>query len=335
MRDSRCSVPSSVLLPEGPCSPRSRSLAGNLPAEPNSFIGRERDLADLAKLLGEVRALTLSGPGGIGKTRLAVRLAREVITDRRGLAGPRRPGRGVAGGAGRLARPGRPGGRDHAGDPRGAGRPAGADAGRGAALAAHAADPGHLRAPGQRLRAAGAAAAGPVPVAADHRHQPGAAAGAGRDRVAGAAARPAAGRRSRRRAGRPRGGAAVRGAGRGGQARVHADRGQRGRRWPGCAGPWTGSRWASSCRRPGSGRCRSSRSRTGCGTGSRCSTPGTGPRRCGSRRCGPPWTGATSCWTRPSRCCCAGWRSSPAGTWTWPSRSARMRPSAPTRSSAC
>ena len=55
-------------------------LAGNLPVEPNSFIGRERDLADLAKLLGEVRVLTLSGPGGIGKTRLAVRLARNVIT---------------------------------------------------------------------------------------------------------------------------------------------------------------------------------------------------------------------------------------------------------------
>jgi predicted ATPase/DNA-binding CsgD family transcriptional regulator/Tfp pilus assembly protein PilF len=54
-------------------------LSGNLPAEPNSFIGRERDLAELAKLLSEVRALTLSGPGGIGKTRLAVRLARHVI----------------------------------------------------------------------------------------------------------------------------------------------------------------------------------------------------------------------------------------------------------------
>jgi len=55
-------------------------LTGNLPAEPNSFIGRERDLAELARLLGEVRALTLSGPGGIGKTRLAVRLARAVLS---------------------------------------------------------------------------------------------------------------------------------------------------------------------------------------------------------------------------------------------------------------
>jgi len=62
-------------------------LTGNLPEEPNSFIGRERDLAELARLLGEVRALTLSGPGGIGKTRLAVRLARDVIA-RDVIAGP-------------------------------------------------------------------------------------------------------------------------------------------------------------------------------------------------------------------------------------------------------
>ncbi len=55
--------------------------SGNLPAEPNSFIGRERDLAELATLLTDVRALTLCGPGGIGKTRLAVRLACEVVPD--------------------------------------------------------------------------------------------------------------------------------------------------------------------------------------------------------------------------------------------------------------
>jgi predicted ATPase/DNA-binding NarL/FixJ family response regulator len=52
---------------------------GNLPAEPNSFVGRERDLAELARLLGDVRALTLCGPGGIGKTRLALRLGCEVV----------------------------------------------------------------------------------------------------------------------------------------------------------------------------------------------------------------------------------------------------------------
>ncbi len=53
-------------------------LRGNLPAEPNRFIGRERDLAELALLLTDVRVLTLCGTGGIGKTRLAVRLGGDV-----------------------------------------------------------------------------------------------------------------------------------------------------------------------------------------------------------------------------------------------------------------
>jgi len=53
--------------------------AGNLPAEANSFVGRERDLAELTRLLSEVRALTLCGPGGIGKTRLALRLACKLV----------------------------------------------------------------------------------------------------------------------------------------------------------------------------------------------------------------------------------------------------------------
>src|SRR5580698_10991548 len=52
--------------------------AGNLPAEPNSFVGRERDLAELGLLLTDVRVLTLCGPGGIGKTRLALRLATDL-----------------------------------------------------------------------------------------------------------------------------------------------------------------------------------------------------------------------------------------------------------------
>jgi len=50
------------------------SRLGNLPAEPNSFVGRDRDLGDLQLLISNVRALTLCGPGGIGKTRLAMRL---------------------------------------------------------------------------------------------------------------------------------------------------------------------------------------------------------------------------------------------------------------------
>ncbi len=54
---------------------RQIEVPGNLPAEPNAFIGRQRDLADLYAMLGHVRVLTLCGPGGIGKTRLALKLA--------------------------------------------------------------------------------------------------------------------------------------------------------------------------------------------------------------------------------------------------------------------
>jgi predicted ATPase/DNA-binding CsgD family transcriptional regulator len=54
---------------------------GNLPAEPNSFVGRERDLGDLRLLLSTVRALTLCGPGGIGKTRLATRLGWQLADE--------------------------------------------------------------------------------------------------------------------------------------------------------------------------------------------------------------------------------------------------------------
>jgi predicted ATPase/DNA-binding CsgD family transcriptional regulator len=54
---------------------------GNLPAEPNSFVGRDRDLGDLRLLVTSVRALTLCGPGGIGKTRLAMRLGWQLAAD--------------------------------------------------------------------------------------------------------------------------------------------------------------------------------------------------------------------------------------------------------------
>jgi predicted ATPase/DNA-binding CsgD family transcriptional regulator len=49
-------------------------IQAHLPEEPNSFIGRERELDELRQLLRRTRALTLCGPGGIGKTRLALRL---------------------------------------------------------------------------------------------------------------------------------------------------------------------------------------------------------------------------------------------------------------------
>ena len=47
----------------------------NLPAELTSFVGREPQLAELRRLLHRSRLITLTGPGGAGKTRLALRLA--------------------------------------------------------------------------------------------------------------------------------------------------------------------------------------------------------------------------------------------------------------------
>jgi predicted ATPase len=51
----------------------------NLPAELTSFIGREPQIAELRRLLVRSRLITLTGPGGVGKTRLAMRLASKVI----------------------------------------------------------------------------------------------------------------------------------------------------------------------------------------------------------------------------------------------------------------
>jgi predicted ATPase/DNA-binding CsgD family transcriptional regulator len=54
---------------------------GNLSEEPNSFIGRELELTELRRLIGSARALTLCGPGGIGKTRLALRMLAALADD--------------------------------------------------------------------------------------------------------------------------------------------------------------------------------------------------------------------------------------------------------------
>jgi predicted ATPase/class 3 adenylate cyclase len=56
-------------------------LPNNLPVQLTSFIGRERELAEARKLLSTSRLLTLIGPGGTGKTRLALQVAAEVSSD--------------------------------------------------------------------------------------------------------------------------------------------------------------------------------------------------------------------------------------------------------------
>ena len=52
------------------------SSRGNLPPRLTSFIGRDADLDELARLLDANRLLTLVGPGGAGKTSLATELLR-------------------------------------------------------------------------------------------------------------------------------------------------------------------------------------------------------------------------------------------------------------------
>jgi predicted ATPase/DNA-binding CsgD family transcriptional regulator len=53
---------------------------GQLPVEVTGFVGRERELSSLAALLGTARLVTVTGPGGVGKTRLALRAAAHAKT---------------------------------------------------------------------------------------------------------------------------------------------------------------------------------------------------------------------------------------------------------------
>jgi predicted ATPase/DNA-binding CsgD family transcriptional regulator len=52
--------------------------SGNLPTEATSFIGRRSELAELRKKLTAARLVNLVGPGGVGKTRLAIRTATDL-----------------------------------------------------------------------------------------------------------------------------------------------------------------------------------------------------------------------------------------------------------------
>jgi len=52
--------------------------SGNLPADATSFVGRRRELAEVRAKLTEARLVSLAGPGGVGKTRLAIRAAADL-----------------------------------------------------------------------------------------------------------------------------------------------------------------------------------------------------------------------------------------------------------------
>jgi RecA/RadA recombinase len=69
-----------------------RQRPGELPLEVTGFVGRQRELAELGGLLRSARLVTVTGPGGVGKTRVALRGRRAAVD----------PG-GVAARRGRLA----------------------------------------------------------------------------------------------------------------------------------------------------------------------------------------------------------------------------------------
>ena len=59
----------------------SLEIPSNLPADTTNFVGREREVHEVGALVRAQRLVTLTGPGGTGKTRLSLRVAREVAPE--------------------------------------------------------------------------------------------------------------------------------------------------------------------------------------------------------------------------------------------------------------
>ncbi len=72
-----------VVLPDLPDNfPPIQSLKAhrhNIPIQMTSFVGRDREVADIKNALAKTRLVTLTGPGGCGKTRLALHVAGELV----------------------------------------------------------------------------------------------------------------------------------------------------------------------------------------------------------------------------------------------------------------
>jgi predicted ATPase/DNA-binding SARP family transcriptional activator len=62
-------------------NPKDRICPNNLPVQLTSFIGREREMGEIKKLLASTHLLTLTGVGGTGKTRLALQVSADLIDE--------------------------------------------------------------------------------------------------------------------------------------------------------------------------------------------------------------------------------------------------------------
>jgi non-specific serine/threonine protein kinase len=107
-----------VVPAEAATAPRTPGIPpNNLPLELSSFVGRQDEVAEVGRLLEDNRLLTLTGPGGCGKTRLALAAAGDAaglfgdgvwLAELASLVDPAFVPRAVAPALGTRGRPGRP-----------------------------------------------------------------------------------------------------------------------------------------------------------------------------------------------------------------------------------
>jgi len=90
MPDESSSLPDAPISVRGgtgsivEAAPARTRPSGDLPAALTSFVGRGREIAEVKRLVSERRLTTLSGPGGAGKTRLALVVARALVGEYEG-----------------------------------------------------------------------------------------------------------------------------------------------------------------------------------------------------------------------------------------------------------
>jgi predicted ATPase/DNA-binding XRE family transcriptional regulator len=66
-------------FPTSPIDSSASQPLTNLPASLTTFIGREKERAEIIKHIGKHRLITLAGPGGVGKTRLSIKVGEQVL----------------------------------------------------------------------------------------------------------------------------------------------------------------------------------------------------------------------------------------------------------------
>src|SRR6476620_12282299 len=62
-----------------PFTPQPNKPLSNLPVSLTSFIGREKEQAEVIQLMSKHRIVTLTGSGGVGKTRFAIKVGKQLL----------------------------------------------------------------------------------------------------------------------------------------------------------------------------------------------------------------------------------------------------------------